>query len=79
MPIGECFFMKNRRIYGLFKRKTRGKPKVEDRTMRSNYIFYMGGFSVGENVNERSLIQDMCWYFGILEIEWSSNAIGQII
>ncbi|HBF68756.1 MAG TPA: hypothetical protein DDW20_05530 [Firmicutes bacterium] len=42
----------------------------------SNYTFYMGGFSAGKNVNERSAMQDMHWHCGILEIKLSSNAIG---
>ena len=71
--------MQNMRIYRLFKRKTRDKPKVEDKTTGSNYTFYMGVFSAGKNVNEKSAMQDMHGYYGILEIKWSSNAIGQIM
>lgn len=42
---------------GLFKRKARDKPKVEDRTTGSNYAFYMGGSTAGKYVNERSAMQ----------------------
>ena len=37
----------------LFKRK----PKVEDRTLSSQYTFFMGSSSAGKNVNERSAMQ----------------------
>lgn len=63
----------------MFKRKTRDKPKVEDRTTESNCTFYMSWFSASKNVNERSAMQDMHGYCGILEIKLSSNAIGQIM
>ena len=40
---------------GLFR--SRDKPKVENKTVGSNYTFYMGGSSAGKNVNERSAMQ----------------------
>lgn len=42
---------------GLFKRKARDKPTVENRTMGSHYTFYMGGSTAGKYVNERSAMQ----------------------
>lgn len=42
---------------GLFKIKARDKPNVEDRTMGSDYTFYMCETSAGKNVNERSTMQ----------------------
>jgi len=42
---------------GLFNRKARDHPKVENRTSGSSYAFYMGGSSAGKNVNERSAMQ----------------------
>ena len=40
---------------GLFRRKARDKP--ENRTVGSNYTFFMGGSSSGKNVTERSAMQ----------------------
>ncbi len=40
---------------GLFRRKARDKP--ENRTVGSNYTFFMGGTSSGKNVTERSAMQ----------------------
>jgi len=42
---------------GLFNRKARDHPKVEDRTAGSSYSFYMGGSTAGKNVTERSAMQ----------------------
>ena len=41
---------------GIFKHN-KDKPKVENRTIGSNYSFYMGGSSAGKVVNERSAMQ----------------------
>lgn len=37
--------------------KSRGHPKIDNRTVGSSYSFYMGGSSAGKNVNERSAMQ----------------------
>lgn len=37
--------------------KSRDHPKIDNRTVGSSYSFYMGGSSVGKNVNERSAMQ----------------------
>lgn len=42
---------------GLFNRKARDHPKVENKTVGSSYTFYMGGSSAGKAVNERSAMQ----------------------
>ena len=42
---------------GLFSRKPRDHPKVDNKTVGSSYAFYMGGSSAGKNVNERSAMQ----------------------
>ncbi len=42
---------------GLFSRKPRDHPKVEDRTPGSSYTFYMGGSNAGKRVTERSAMQ----------------------
>ena len=41
----------------IFKRKARDHPKVENRTVGSNYTFYMGGSTAGKAVTERSAMQ----------------------
>ena len=35
---------------GLFKRKARDKPAVENRTTGSNYTFYMDGSTAGKSI-----------------------------
>ena len=52
-----AFLCKIGGFMGLFKIKARDKPKVEDRTMGSDYTFYMCETSAGKNVNERSTMQ----------------------
>lgn len=42
---------------GIFKLKARDHPKVENRTVGSNYTFYMGGSTAGKAVTERSAMQ----------------------
>ena len=42
---------------GIFKRKARDHPKVENRTVGCNYTFYMGGSTAGKAVTERSAMQ----------------------
>lgn len=42
---------------GIFKRKIRDKPNIENRTAGSSYAFYLGGSSAGKMVNERSAMQ----------------------
>lgn len=42
---------------GLFNRKARDHPKVNNKTAGSAYSFYMGGSAAGKNVNERSAMQ----------------------
>ena len=42
---------------GLFSKKSRDHPKVEDRTPGSSYTFYMGGSNAGKRVTERSAMQ----------------------
>lgn len=42
---------------GLFSRKPRDHPKVENRTPGSSYSFYLGGTSSGKVVTERSAMQ----------------------
>lgn len=37
--------------------KSRDHPKIDNRTVGSSYLFYMGGSSAGKNVNERSAMQ----------------------
>ncbi len=42
---------------GLFSKKPRDHPKVENRTPGSSYTFYMGGSNAGKRVTERSAMQ----------------------
>lgn len=42
---------------GIFSKKARDKPKVENRTVGSSYTFYTGGSTAGKPVNERSAMQ----------------------
>ncbi len=42
---------------GIFNRKARDHPKVNNKTAGSAYSFYMGGSAAGKNVNERSAMQ----------------------
>lgn len=42
---------------GLFKRKARDKPQVDNRTVGSSYSFYMGGSTAGKPVTERTAMQ----------------------
>lgn len=42
---------------GIFNRKARDHPKVNNKTAGSTYSFYMGGSAAGKNVNERSAMQ----------------------
>ncbi len=41
----------------IFKRKSRDKPSIENRTPGSSYAFYLGSSSAGKSVNERSAMQ----------------------